>query len=204
MTTPPQGPPPPEQVPSSPSGQPQYGEQPGYGQDQPLSSMPPAPESGYGPPTHAAGQYADMGKRFLARLIDGVILSVPLLILYFILFAVASSDADDGSTGALTGGALIIFYLIAVLGPLAYEVGLIATRGATIGKQIMGVKVVREADGQVPGGGPAFLRWLIPFVGSFVCGIGTLIVYLSPFFDNSGKRQGWHDKVAKTVVISTK
>ena len=197
MTTPPppQGP---------PSDQPQYGQQqPGYGQDQPLDSMPPAAEAGYGPPVHAAGQYADMGKRFLARLIDFVIIFIPLLILYFVLFAIAGSDAEDG-TGVLTGGAAIVYWLIFVAGPLAYEVGLIASRGATIGKQIVGVKVVREADGQVPGGGPAFLRWLIPFAGSLVCGIGQLLVYVSPFFDNTGRRQGWHDKVAKTVVIATR
>jgi uncharacterized RDD family membrane protein YckC len=27
------------------------------------------------------------------------------------------------------------------------------------------------------------------------------VVYLSPFFDSSGRRQGWHDMAAKTVVI---
>jgi len=37
-----------------------------------------------------------------------------------------------------------------------------------------------------------------------VCGIGALLVYLSPFFDNTMRFQGWHDKFAETVVISTK
>jgi uncharacterized RDD family membrane protein YckC len=200
VTNPPQEPPP-EQA--------RYEQQPGYGAGQPAGAgqpygaMPPAPSAPPPGPAFGSGQYADLGKRFLARLLDIVIVGVPLAILYFILVAVAVNDSDDGA-GAATGGALIIFYVIAVAGPLAYEVGMIATRGATIGKQVIGVKVVREADGQVPGGGPAFLRWLIPFVGGFVCGIGQLIVYLSPFFDNSGKRQGWHDKVAKTVVIATK
>lgn len=41
-------------------------------------------------------------------------------------------------------------------------------------------------------------------VGSLFCGLGTLLVYLSPFFDNSGKLQGWHDRAGSTIVIKTK
>ncbi len=54
---------------------------------------------------------------------------------------------------------------------------------------ILGIRIVRTEDGRVPGWVPAILRWLVPFVGSFVCGIGQLVVYLSPFFDSSGRRQ---------------
>ncbi|HET8643160.1 MAG TPA: RDD family protein [Pseudonocardiaceae bacterium] len=164
--------------------------------------MPPAADAGYGPPVHAAGQYADMGKRFLARLIDLIILFVVFLVLFFVMTAVAGTDTADGRF-VLTGGAFWLYQVLTWLIWLGYEVGMIAARGATIGKQLIGVKVVRAADGQVPGGSPAFLRWLIPFIGSFFC-IGGLLVYVSPFFDNTGRRQGWHDKVAKTVVIATK
>jgi uncharacterized RDD family membrane protein YckC len=31
--------------------------------------------------------------------------------------------------------------------------------------------------------------------------LGQLLIYLSPFLDSTGKRQGWHDKLAKTIVI---
>ncbi len=34
-----------------------------------------------------------------------------------------------------------------------------------------------------------------------MCGIGALLVYISPFFDNTMRFQGWHDKFAETVVI---
>jgi len=40
--------------------------------------------------------------------------------------------------------------------------------------------------------------------GSFVCGIEALLVYISPFFDNTMHFQGWPDKFAETVVISIK
>jgi uncharacterized RDD family membrane protein YckC len=153
---------------------------------------------------------ASIGQRFLGRFLDGLIVGIPAVIIALIIIRVmASNEADRLASGATTfsGGFLASIFSTAgvlfVLGIL-YEVGLIATRGATLGKQIAGVKVLRIEDGQLPGWGPSFLRWIIPAVANFVCGLLTLLVYLSPLFDDSGRRQGWHDKVAKTIVISTK
>jgi len=148
-----------------------------------------------------------MGTRLLARIIDGLIVGIPFFIIYFIIFAAFINNAEvDPVTGKVTNGGGFVatfFVLIAVYAVLSvlYEVGLIATRGATLGKQWLGIKVVKQEDGSIPGWGPSFLRWLIPFIGSLICGIGQLVVYLSPFFDNSGRNIGWHDAVAKTQVI---
>jgi uncharacterized RDD family membrane protein YckC len=186
---------------STPPPMPQYGApQPGVPQ---AGGYPPAPGYGQAPGAAVPG----MGTRLLARLIDGVIVGIPLGIIYSVVIAGAASQAKvDPVTGQVTsgGGALAaIFPVLGLIGALTllYEVGLIATRGATIGKSLMKIKVVREADGQIPGWGPSAMRWLIPFAGSFVCGIGQYVVYLSPFFDKSGRQQGWHDKVAKTQVV---
>jgi uncharacterized RDD family membrane protein YckC len=155
--------------------------------------------------------YADMGRRLVARIIDGLLLSVVYTPLYVVMVAGAATTVTvDPQTGQLSNssvgmfsGALIGFDLLLFAIGFAYEVSMIALRGATVGKQVMGVRVVREADGQVPGWGPAALRWLIPFVGIFACCIGEIVVYLSPFFDGTRRFQGWHDKVAKTLVIRT-
>jgi uncharacterized RDD family membrane protein YckC len=150
-----------------------------------------------------------MGKRFGARLIDIVITGVVVGLLAALLIGTAFTQVQtDPVTGEVTSGgaglASAIFGLVAIatVFGLFYEVGLIALRGATPGKQILGIKVVREADGQVPGWGPAILRWLIPQVGGMVCGIGQYVVYLSPFWDSGQRLQGWHDKVAKTLVVT--
>jgi uncharacterized RDD family membrane protein YckC len=84
---------------------------------------------------------------------------------------------------------------------LLYEWLMIGITGATLGKRALGLRVVRETTGEVPGVGAAFIRYIIPIVGAFVCYIGALLVYLSPFFDNTGKLQGWHDRAAGTLVI---
>jgi uncharacterized RDD family membrane protein YckC len=150
-----------------------------------------------------------MGQRFGARLIDGIIGGVVIGILGSILLAGAASQVtvDENGTvtsgGGLFGGAFIGYMLIVLAWTLAYEVVMIALKGATLGKMALGIKVVREADGQIPGWGPSLLRWIIPQAASYLtCGIGGLVVYLSPFWDNTQRFQGYHDKVAKTLVVN--
>ena len=86
---------------------------------------------------------------------------------------------------------------------LIYEPALIATRGQTVGKMIMGIKVVRAEDGGLPGWGKAIGRWILPGLVSLVPIAGWflhMLVYLSLVWDD--RRQGWHDKMGTTVVIT--
>ncbi|MEU8530692.1 MULTISPECIES: RDD family protein [Streptomyces] len=171
-------------------------------------------------------QVATMGARFGARLIDAVIYVVVYFILSAIGFAGAAGAADDinskaqecaamdplssaydscmnDATDAATGvfaGFIGVFLLFGLIG-LLYEWLMVSFVGATVGKMALGLRVVKESTGQVPGIGGGFIRWIIPIVGSIACGIGQLLVYVSPFFDNSGKLQGWHDRAAGTIVI---
>jgi uncharacterized RDD family membrane protein YckC len=149
-----------------------------------------------------------MGARFGARLLDGILMLVVVGILGAIFVGGAATQLEvDPTTGEVTSGggtlvgSIIGYSLIIIVFGLLYEVALIALRGATLGKQLLGIKVVREADGQIPGWGPSVLRWLIPGAAGQICGLITILVYVSPFFDNTGRFQGWHDKVAHTLVV---
>ncbi|RSS50068.1 RDD family protein [Streptomyces sp. WAC07061] len=222
----------PQQAPQGvpPQGQPGYG-YPQQGQ-QPYGVPPQAPgtlqaNNGY---INVAGlgtvQVATMGRRFGARLIDGLIIGVLYFILSSVVFAGAFGAASDikdcsgidplspeystclneasAQAGEAAGGIFAAFFgglLILGLATLLYEWLMIAFVGATVGKMALGLKVVKENTGQVPGIGGGFIRWIIPMVGSVLCGLGQVLVYLSPFFDNSGKLQGWHDRAAGTIVV---
>jgi uncharacterized RDD family membrane protein YckC len=134
-----------------------------------------------------------MGKRLGARMIDlliALVVSIPVNL----PFGSFRGNGTFEVSGIAPG-------LIGTLIWAAYEIGLTATRGQTLGKMALGIKVVREADGGLPGGGPAALRWVIELAGSFVCCIGLILVWVSPFFDSTKRYQGWHDKVAKTFVV---
>ncbi len=158
-----------------------------------FGAMPPA--TPYGQPGGFAPT-ASMGRRLVARIIDAIIIGIPLGIVANMLFPSPEAGATMMETLQSSAGRNTLGTLVAA----AYEIILIALRGATLGKSIMKIKVTNTSGG-IPGWGPAALRYLIIFAGSLVCGIGALVVLLSPFFDSSGRRQGWHDKVAKVYVV---
>ncbi|MFE3327712.1 RDD family protein [Streptomyces sp. NPDC059176] len=209
----------PQGVPPQGYGYPQQPGQPPHG------AYPQAPgtlqaNNGYiNVPELGTVQVASMGRRFAARLIDGVLLYVLYLIFGFIGLAgtvglsettkqcdPAAADFQqcmDDNTAAAAGvvGTFLAVLALFFLASLLYEWLMISFLGATVGKLALGLKVVKENTGRVPGIGGGFIRWIIPMVGSIVCFIGMLLVYLSPFFDNSGKLQGWHDRAAGTLVI---
>lgn len=205
-------------------GQPGYGYpqqpqgQPGYGYPQ----QPPAPgtlqaNNGYiNVPNLGTVQIGTMGLRLGARLIDGLAIGV----LYGIISAIGvagalglaksaedctygTADYDSCMNDASTGFIATMFSMLAILAllTLLYEWLMISLVGATLGKMALGLRVVKENSGQKPGLGAGFIRYIIPIVGAFLCYIGAILVYLSPFFDNSGKLQGWHDRAAGTLVV---
>ena len=147
---------------------------------------------------------ASPGKRLVARIIDIALVAIILAIFAIagIVGLLAIPEAGEEAAGALIllgfGGAVLVFLIF-----LIYEPALIATRGQTVGKMMMGIKVVRAEDGGLPGWGKAIGRWilpglvfLIPFAGWFL----HMLVYLSLVWDD--RRQGWHDKMGTTVVIT--
>lgn len=167
---------------------PAYPSAPGYGWSDPV---------GPGP-----GVSAGLGPRFAARVLDILIVCIPLIILEVVVMsAIASSTHRTmNEVSARDNGMWLLLWYSAWAG---YEIGLIASRGATLGKQIMRIKVVREVDGGLPRPGSAIVRWMLPAVGWFLCVLPGVLVYLSPVFDGSGRGQGWHDRAAGTLVVQS-
>jgi uncharacterized RDD family membrane protein YckC len=100
----------------------------------------------------------------------------------------------------------IAIALVATLLWLLYEAPSIASRGQTIGKRLMGIKVVPIEKNEPLGFARAFARWarLGMWTLFWWCGVGLVIQFvasLSPVFDPR-LRQAWHDKAAATVVVA--
>jgi len=73
--------------------------------------------------------------------------------------------------------------------------------GGTIAQGLMRLRVVDEWTGEPIGIGRAVRRATIIGAGAVVFGVGALVVVISPKYDKSGKKQGWHDRFAGTVVL---
>ncbi len=154
---------------------PAYGAAPAYGQ--PAYGAP-----AYGAPTGPApGQLADWITRVLATLIDGVLL-VPLYIVAIVLAQVAT----------VLG---LLVYLVIIAAALYFQY-LTGSTGASPGKRLMGIKVVKEIDGQVIGGGMGIARSFIHIIDGIPCYLG----YFWPLWD--AKKQTFTDKIMSTVVLA--
>ena len=159
---------------------------------------PPAPYptgAGQFPPT-GPNSLASIGQRFLARLVDGVVLLGPLLALTLPYIEGGNTPSLDQPLWAQFLGMLAI--------PVLYEALLIAWRGQTVGKATLGIRVARLVDGKTPTIGPSTVRVLLPVaVGNLpIIGILSLVIYLMAWA--SPLRQGWHDRAAGTVVVRTR
>ena len=162
-------------------GQPSYG-QPNYGQaDQ--------GQNAYGQPAYGAGgqpgqpgfggpgaPYAHWIKRVGAFLIDNLIIAIPA----FLVGQFVSS-----LLGNLVQLGLFVWILVWMQG----------TTGYSIGKQVLGIKLVNEQTGQPIGAGMSFVRQLAHILDALACLIG----YLWPLWD--AKRQTFADKLLTTIVI---
>lgn len=120
--------------------------------------------------------YAGFLQRLAAAFIDGLIFS-----------GISSFMRFNHGSG-------VILYVLAVG---AYHVWMYATYGATIGKMIMKLKVVRE-DGKKLTYNDAILRELASYLSGAVFMLGYLNVIWDP------KKQAWHDRIAKTFVLQGK
>lgn len=191
-----------------PTGAPQA--PPGYGQPQAPAYRGPVPPGGWQPPplTQSGSGWvglplASWGSRVGAAVLDGLILTVPVVILVGIVVGIFAAGSDIG--GVVVAIIAVLAYGIAAL---FYAPVLMAREGAhngqTWGKQIVGITVVRD-EGQTVSMSFAFLRefvvknLLFGWVGSFLLYIPTLLDYLWPLWDDENRCL--HDMIVSTHVV---
>jgi uncharacterized RDD family membrane protein YckC len=89
---------------------------------------------------------------------------------------------------------MVIYFLMSVMLDMFYFTYFHGTVGQTPGKMMFGLKVV-QSTGERMTLGIGFLRW----VGYVVSKIFFYLGFIWIAFD--GKKQGWHDKIAGTIVL---
>ena len=123
--------------------------------------------------------YCGFWIRFLAAILDGLIIGLPVGIIGWGL--------------AFATGISTLMY-VAQLASLILIVYLDGIKGGTPGKLILGMRIVNE-EGNYIGIPMAILRYIGKLLSGVILGIGYLMI---AFTD---KKQGLHDKIAKTFVV---
>lgn len=152
--------------------------------------------------TYFNGKYlkASLGNRFLASLLDGLIMlgfAIPSIILYVIGLSKISRYNFDESIP------LFVFAAFLYLIPLSYSFikdGL--GKGQSWGKKAVGLMVIHLSDNTPCSFGQSFLRNLIMTLIGIVPFIGWLVEPIIVLASEDGRRLG--DKAADTQVIESK
>jgi uncharacterized RDD family membrane protein YckC len=127
------------------------------------------------------GHYARFASRFWANVIDGIVLGLLLRGL------TAALSAIGGEVASLEGWLLLI-------AASAYQVGLKASRGTTVGYKVMDIKLV-SITGENPSLNQVAVRQISAIFSALAFGLGYLWIFKDP------AKQSWHDKIAGTYVI---
>ncbi len=166
-------------------------------------------QASFGTRTATAGATAQadvevVGKRVLATLVDAAVLTVLMLVVFAAQWVISLIFLGaSGGLGASEGAQLavgLVLSLLSVVVILAlffgYYVYLEGRKGQTVGKMVVGIRVVREDTGGVAGTKAALVRTLLRVVDGF---LGYLVGYLVA--TSSERRQRLGDMAAHTLVV---
>jgi len=136
-------------------------------------------------------EYVGFWSRVGASLIDTVLLLMicwPLLTMiygwqYWTTSALIQGPVDFLINWVLPGIAIVLFWVY---------------RQATPGKIAIGARIVDARTGARPSTGQLLVRYLGYYVSTIPLGLGLIWVAFDP------RKQGWHDKLAGTVVVRAK
>jgi uncharacterized RDD family membrane protein YckC len=140
-------------------------------------------------------EYAGFWIRFLALIIDGLIIGIPVAL----VGAIFGSAGFTGGVGFNPGASLALNLLSIAAGAAYYGILEGGPTGQTLGKKAVRIRVVDATTG-LPGIGTArgvgryFARWL-----------SQIVLYLGYFWMLwDPKKQCWHDKLARTLVVKAR
>ncbi|ANB90811.1 hypothetical protein MOVS_01010 [Moraxella ovis] len=136
--------------------------------------------------------YAGFWVRFFAQIIDGILFLLITLPVLYLIYGEAYFTTEPATGSPFYGTADV---LISLVFPLVACLWFWMRKGATPGKMLLGLKVLDAKTGNLLTLGQALLRYVGYILSSLIFCLG----YIWVGFDK--KKQGWHDKMAKTVVV---
>jgi uncharacterized RDD family membrane protein YckC len=158
----------------------------------------PPPTGAAATPMGAGGPPADRVKRLVATVLDGLIFGVTAGMAFGMGFL--SGAGFHWGVGLLSGFGLMS---IVWLGMLVCQCYLLAIRGQTIGKIVMGLRIVRFEDGGNPGFVKAvLLRTFLWALITAVPVVGTLVGVVGILFIFRDDQRCLHDHLAGTRVVN--
>jgi len=133
-------------------------------------------------------EYVGFWPRVGAAIVDSILILLVLTPLILMFFGPAYFIEAQGAPASIV---FLIEWLLPALAVLAFWI----TRQATPGKMLIGAKIVDAVTGEKPIPGQLVLRYIGYYVAMLPLFVGIIWVAFHR------RKQGWHDKLARTVVV---
>src|SRR5690606_458994 len=144
------------------------------------------------------GEVAPIRRRAIAYIIDALIAAIiPVVgMIVAVIMVTSALRGPDPAAGVLAVTTIVVpvIGLLELAWVIVYTV--MQAGSGSIGMRSQGIRLANAADGAPLGFGRALLR-------NVIWGLAASIVvgYFTVLFDGSGRFQGWHDKVAGSVML---
>ena len=144
-------------------------------------------------------ELAGRGARFFAALIDGLIQGA---LYYLLAMTVLSSvvpnpaNAQNAGFGAMAGSMVISILLFLVI-----QGYLLATAGQTVGKKLLGLRIVRSSGERSDPVRVIGLRYLLIWVIAAIPVVGWIFALVDVLMIFRDSRKCLHDNIADTIVV---
>jgi len=132
---------------------------------------------------------ASFPKRFIAYFIDEILISF-----LFIMIYMGSIDENQNmeETINMINGLVVYIMILKVI----YQAFFVWMYGATIGKILMKLKVISVNDLEKPAFVYALNRAIVRVLSESIFYLGFIWAFMNP------KRETWHDKSGRTLVVN--
>lgn len=146
---------------------------------------------------------ASRGIRFGAAMIDGLIsLAVALPVIIAAISAGVMADPMAAFDPAILFGVSGLISLVGCVALIAVTIVLVHRNGQTIGKKLVGIKVLRSDGSRASLGRIFWLRNVVNAIPSMIPFVGNFYGLVDHLFIFTEKRQCLHDKIADTIVVT--
>jgi len=151
--------------------------------------------------TPTSFNYATVGSRFVALLIDGLIVGIPVSIIFVVLGLGTAASLSNASSSmniaAIMAGYSSMFFIIYAAQILYYSYFESSASQASLGKRAMGIKVISLSGERISFANALGRNAFKVLISGAICLIGYIVALFTE------KKQGLHDMVASTLVVKS-
>lgn len=133
--------------------------------------------------------------RLGAVLLDSAVIVVPAIVVAIAMPSLSLRQSGSGSE--------IVFGILGlgILAFFAYQLYLLYAHGQTLGKKLLGIKIVRSDGSRAGLGRIIALRYLVPGLIGAIPFIGFIFSLADPLFIFGEEKRCIHDMFADTIVV---